>query len=326
MSCLGLLLVMAHPVHAVTISPVVVDQTLSPGDTVQGNITVINDSNQPQTYYASTQNFIAKGEEGEQTFLNEQTLSGLASWIVLDQSQITLAPNQTRDFKWAIRLPANAEPGGHYSAVFFSTQPAGGSGSSVGVAAKTGVLFLVNVKGDIKEAASIDSFAVMNQSDPTKSTKVSFLDSLPAYFEARVRNTGSVHIAPSGSIEVKNMFGNQVAKVSFNPNKSRVLPDSTRKVRSMWGNSGVPFANNFWTGMKNEWSNFAIGRYTATSLATYGSQNQPLSASVSFWVFPWRLTLALIILLVLLLLMLKGYNKFIINSAMRRSTGANRKA
>jgi hypothetical protein len=305
---------------ALTVSPPLVDESMDPGQSRQGRIMLINDTNDEQTYYTSIQKFMAKGEEGQQEYLDEKDAAGLPKWLTLDQDKVTLKPGESKEFGWLIRLPQNAEPGGHYASVFFSTQPSTDGQTTVGVGGKLGVLFLVNVSGNIKEDASVESFALVSrEQDPAQAKPISSLNHLPALFELRVKNTGSVHIEPQGELEIRNLFGGKVAAVPANPQRSRVLPDSIRRIRTIWGDKEIVPAKGFWDGLKNEWKGFAVGRYTAELKATYGKQQQPLAASVSFWVLPWRLCLVGLLILVLLLLFIKGYNKMVIKSAMSKA-------
>ena len=313
---LSFALAVPSTVHAFSVSPVLVDQTMDPGSFVQGKFHIMNDTKSDQTYYASVQNFIAQGEEGEQTFLPDTDTTGLVSWITLDQKSITLKPGQTNDFAWAVHVPKDGEPGGHYAAVFFSNLPPETEGqSSIGVGAKTGVLFLVNVRGNIQEAASVASFRLLNDRNADTNAKgISYLDHLPATFESCIQNGGNVHFTLNGKISVANMFGSKVAEIPANPNGAHVLPNSIRRILSSWG-PDISEGKGFWSGLSAEWKGFAIGRYTAELHGTYGSTNQPLTASVAFWIIPWRLLIVFLLGLIALILLLKGYNALIIKSA-----------
>lgn len=305
---------------AITVSPVLFDESMDPGQNKQGIIRVQNDTNQTQTYYASTQNFIGKGEEGQQEFLAEEQETGLASWIRLERDSVMLEPGKSQEIKWTLSVPQKAEPGGHYAAVFFAMQPKDDKGSSVGIGGRTGILFLVNVSGNIRESAQVESFRLMDSSDTNKAEETSLINNLPAYFEVRVKNTGSVHLRPEGEITIKNMFGNEVGKVQANPSNGRVLPDGIRKYRTMYGPKDEVVGDGFWNGLKREWKGLGFGKYSAELNAKYGNQNQPLAASVTFWIIPWRLTVAVLVLLVLLIAMLKVYNTMIIRSAVSKSS------
>ena len=299
-------------VHATTVSPVIVDQEIAPGMKALGKLLITNDASEKQTYYISIQKFVAVGEEGEQQYLDESEVAGLPSWFGFDEKSFTIEANQTKEIPYMIDVPPNAEPGGHYATVFFSTTPENQRNqSSVGMAAKTGIVFLVKVKGDVKESASIESFGV----------RQSVFSHLPAMMSLRIRNTGSVHFRPTGTLEVRNMWGGIVARVPANPKKGAVLPNSVRRLDTWWTKSTDIAQGGFWAGLTNEWRNFALGRYTAKVDVRYGSQNTPLEArTVAFWVFPWRFGLLLLGLIIILLLGMKLYNKMIISSALKQSS------
>ncbi len=308
---LALLMFTPKIVRAITISPILFDYTLDPGASQQGSIRVINDTSQRQTYYLLVQNFVAVGEEGRQEYLPEEDTSDLVSWINLDQKSLTLDAGQSGDFKWMIKLPNDAEPGGHYATVFFSTMPTAQKDASVGLGSKTGVLFLVNVNGEIQETAKIDSFTVLSRHG--------FFNRLPVDFELRVKNQGNVHIKPNGNIVIKNIFGNKMASIQANPNISRVLPNSIRRIYSFWGSKETDKPKSFINELMAEWKEFGLGRYSAEAEIFYGNRGQKMSAGAIFWVFPWRLFVVAFALLLLLAVLFKSYNKLIIRSALSKS-------
>lgn len=297
--------------HAITLSPTIIDIDKKPGEVYFGTLTVSNDNDQDTTYYLTAQNFVARGEEGQQEFIAEENAFGLATWIVPDVKRVTLGPRESKDINVAVSIPVDAEPGGHYAALFFSTQPETEEGGvSVGVGAKTGILFLARVAGDIREEATVESFRMKNESP---------LNRLPAFFELRVRNVGNVHFRLRGDIDIVNMFGHTVDRVPVNPLNGAALPDSIRRYDTAWAHTLKPAeGEGFIKELKDEWNNFAIGKYTATVNATYGSANKPLTAALAFWVIPWRILTAVLLLLVLLILLLKGYNKMVVRAALKK--------
>ena len=308
-------------VSAITVSPVLFDNTVDPGQKVMGTIRLFNETQGTQTYYASVQNFVASGEEGQQSFLPESESYGLAKWIELDQPSVTLNAGQSKDFAWAINVPSDAEPGGQYAAIFFSTTPPANENSGIGIGAKTGVLMLVNVNGNVKEAATLESFKTVHQEDLSNDS--SFYDRLPVLFETRIQNDGSVHFAPTGRIYITDMFGHAVTDVDMNPDQSRVLPNSVRRVRAVWGTETTP-PTSFLGELQAEWNGLAFGRYTARLDGFYGKQRQELQGSTTFWVIPWRLLLVGLVGLIILLLLVRGYNRMVIAQAAKRSSEAKK--
>jgi hypothetical protein len=210
--------------RALTVSPVLFDMDIAPGASAQAKIVLTNETDEPQTFSFLAENFIASGEEGAQTYIHEEELTGLASWVYPDRPEVSLDPGKSADFPFLIRVPEDAEPGGHYAAIFFSRGSGDGAPSAkggVGITEQVGVLLLVRVPGNIMEQSNVESFRM---------ARGAVLHRLPAEFELRVRNTGSVHVRPTGTLVIRNMIGMTVARLPANPKQSAVLPGSVRKI------------------------------------------------------------------------------------------------
>ncbi|MBU2565962.1 hypothetical protein KKG46_00180 [Patescibacteria group bacterium] len=297
--------------NAVIVSPVVVEHELAPGMSVEGVMRITNEFDNAEKYYVTIQSFSPKGEEGQQEYLPEDVIDGLPSWVNV-QSAVTVNPRTTEEVPYKITAPIDAEPGGHYASIFYSTTPPNlNDDSGVGIAAKTGIIFLIKISGDIIEYATIESFE-SNQ-------KV--FSHLPAMMSLRIRNNGNVHFRPQGTLEVRNMWGGVVARLPANPSNGAVLPNSIRRLNTWWAKSNDVAEGGFMAGLTNEWRNFALGKYTATVNAKYGEQNKAFEAkTVSFWVIPWRMLLILIVLLAIFILGMKMYNKAIVNAALNKKS------
>lgn len=304
--------------QALAVSPVLYDYEIAPGGSKQGTIMLVNDTEKRDTFSLEVKNFVALGEDGAQQYLDEKTPTDLASWVSVDQPTVTLGPGENGEFPFAINVPKDAEPGGHYASVFFYRQPGSTGNAGVGISEKIGVLLLVNVPGNIREDARIESFTLQGSG---------VRDRLPVYFDLRIRNMGSVHFRPRGSLVIRNIFGQVVQRVSANPKNAAVLPNSVRRVESVWANTLDEISDGgFWTGVKNEWRNFAFGRYQASVDVTYGSQaSQLASSSLTFWVIPWRLMLLAFGALVVLVLFIKGYNRLLVRSALKKDARQRKK-
>lgn len=303
----------AQNANAVAVSPVLIEHELAPGMNANGKIRVTNLAEKTQTYYVESLRFVPIGEEGRQEYIDpEDDVTSFSDWFSFEQSSYDIQGKSTLEIDYTLAAPLNAEPGGHYGAVFFSLDPPQTGEKFVGsrISSKTGVLFLIKIAGDITEQANIESF--------TTDKKV--YSHLPTKFNLRIKNTGNVHFRPKGTLEVRNMWGSIVARVPVNPSKSAVLPNSIRKVNTWWAKSNQLAKGGFIAGLSNEWHNFGLGRYSAKVNATYGSQNKPFAEQeVSFWVLPWRMILILAILLIVLYIGIRAYNKAIVSSAVNKS-------
>lgn len=301
----------ASPASALTVSPVKLERDIAAGASRREAITIINDSEEAQTYTLSAENFIAKGENGEQTYLKEDAPSGLASWIRFEETAVTVEPGRSRDVAFLIAVPANAEPGGHYAAVFAARGGGTTAGSGIGIAEEVGVLLLVKVPGNIRESLEVDSFRVAG---PTITNR------LPVTFNLRVKNTGSVHEELTGSLVIRNLLGRVVARPPVNPRASVVLPASTRRIESAWTKSNASGGSGFFAKAKEEWMNFGCGRYTATLEASYGSPQTALTdARVVFWVLPWHLMVVAGAILLFLIVAMAAYRALLIRAILRKT-------
>ena len=295
--------------QAITISPAVIDLEIERGQARDGVISLQNTGASAATYFISAQNFVSQGEEGQQEFVAGNQPTDLAAWIKPEVVSLSLKSNEVQALHYNIQVPADATPGGHYAALFFSTQPAAGTGAaSVGLGTKTGALFLVRVPGKIVESAEVKDF----------STPSRLYSSLPASFILRIQNLGNVHLRPQGQIVIKNIFGRAIEIVPLNPTEAAVLPNGVRRLEASWIKVTTPLEPGILAGLKNEWKNFALGRYTADLQANYGRSNLSLAAQLTFWVIPWRSGLLILVGLILIWLMIKGYNRTVVMRALGR--------
>jgi len=308
---------LAPQVSAITLIPPSMELGLTPGQTLNTVIKLYNETTDTIELFAEARNFSAKGETGQPTFDFNAEQIGLSTWIELEADPIILEPGERYEVPIIIKPPQDADPGGHYVAVFFSTAPP--ESGQVRVASKIGTLILASVEGEIAEAGNISEFSI-------KSEK-SVFNRLPVEFLARFQNTGNVHLKPTGSIVIINLFGNTSDTLDFNPGKGATLPKTTRKYEAKWEKGVVNeeqgnFWSNFWQEYGNEKDNFAFGKYTAELIITAGTNEAVKdSTTVSFWVIPWRMLLvwAVVIILALLVIILgiKKYNKWIVKKSQK---------
>lgn len=300
--------------YALTLTPTRFEIKGNPGDTLNEETTLINENDKSETFYSSYSNFEAQGETGSPTFV--QPKDDLGTWINTDNS-VTLGPRQQKTVSFTIKIPKDAEPGGHFAVIFWGTSPGGSSGVSIG--AKTGILILLSVNGDVKEQAGLLNFNTTN--------KQFWYSTLPVSLEYRFRNDGGDRIKPQGTIKIRDTLFLPSDKLDANPGDGNVLPDSTRKIKVNWVKYERPvdyvvpsnFLNKFWDNVSYQWKNFAVGLYSARLNVTYGSEGEHIKKTAFFFVFPWQLVLIMLIILIIVFWggkrIIKRYNKFIIEKA-----------
>ncbi len=283
---------------ALTLSPPRIDVSGDPGSVVTANLTVINDSKDQATYYSSFANFEAQGESGTPTII--PATDDLGTWMSVPAS-ITLPPQGSENVIVSIAIPKDASPGGHFAAVFWGTQPDLPAGKQTGIGAKTGALVLLTVNGNIPESGNVLQFDTVSGKH--------FFTALPIDFFYRFENGGGDRIDPKGYIYMKDMAFITGAKIDGNPVDGNILPDSTRRFTVSWtgsaGDTGV-VPKGFFAAVSYEFHNFAFGHYSAHLKLAYGTKGQMTDSVVGFWVFPWQLTLFVLVLALLLYLIIRA--------------------
>ena len=294
-------------VSALTISPVKVEVTGDPGQTLRGEIEILNEQLETKTYFSSFENFEPSGDTGSPKFIGSD--GGLATWLQT-QPTVTVANGETVKIPYTITIPANAEPGGYFAAIFLGEQdPGTQSAGEVSIGGKIGVLILLRVSGDIEEKAGISEF---NTGDGEK-----FKTNLPINFSYRFANSGGDRVVPLGDIVIRNTFGGLTATLPANINEGSVLPNSARKFQVAWnemsGATSTP--DNFLSIVKSQFNDFHFGLYKAEISVVYGVTNQTATDSISFIFIPWQLLTVFLAGFIIALFGLRKYNAWIISKS-----------
>jgi len=325
-------LVFVQPALALTISPVRMEISGDPGQTLVGEIELLNEQDEIRTFYSSAANFEARGETGAPHFLPD-TDKGLASWITVQES-VTLEAGEQKTIPYSIQIPSNAEAGGYFAAILWGTSPAQQDEGQVAIGGKLGMLVLLSVTGDLPEGEGIGLLDFRIEEGRRVAS------ALPITFVWRFSNEESERVKPEGEIRIKNLFGMTSAVLDANPQKGNVLPGSTRKFSAVWsergqGKSVIPSpieqvaeeeGQGFFTVAKNQWSNFAFGPYKAELNLFYGELpgaevTKGTQVSFRFFVIPWQLLSIIIVILSIIgflgIIGLKRYNRWIIAKAIQ---------
>lgn len=298
-------LFLVSSVNALTISPVRFEIEGDPGTTLVGEIELFNEQPVVRTFYSSFANFEARGEGGEPHFLPGE--EGLAGWMDTEYDQVVLELGERKIVPFTITIPVDANPGGHFAAIFWGTTPPHPEGEGVVIGAKVGTLILLGVKGEIKEGGGILEFG----------TEERIFTSLPITFFYRFANDGGDRVMLKGEMKIRNIFGRKTIAMDANPVLGNVLPGSVRRFEVIWGEPLVDDLG-FWGMIRHQWQNFAFGMYTA-NLNLFWGENMSTQAVHRFFVIPWQLLSVIIIIFIIIGLFgfigIKKYNHWIIAKA-----------
>lgn len=301
--------------HALSLSPVRVEVSGNPGETVTREMVITNESEGNSIYYSSYANFEASGDTGSPAFVEPK--DDIGTWLSTTAS-IDLKANESKTVTFKIEIPKDAEPGGHFGSIFWGTNPNNGT-SGVAVGSKTGILILLSVNGDVKEAGGLVDFN-------TKDNKI-FYNTLPVSFTYRFRNDGGDRIKPVGKIVMHDLFYIPEDKIDANPGGGNILPSSTRRFNVDWvkdprakdyvAPSGV--VGKFFGQAIYQWNNYAFGPYFAKLNLLYSTDAIRVKDTVFFFVFPWQLLICLAIIFFTVFWggkkLIRRYNKHIIQKA-----------
>lgn len=305
----GLLLtlfVVANQAHALTASPVKIEITGDPGQTVHGEIELLNEQVGQKVLFTSFENFEPSGDTGSPRFIGAK--DGLATWLQT-QSSVTLQKDQKIVVPYSIVIPPHADPGGYFAAIFFGEKdPAAQQGGEVAIGGKLGILILLRVSGDIVEKAGLTEYGT--------DANTRFFTSLPINFTYKFSNNGGDRVVPLGDITINNTFGINSATLKANISEGSVLPNSTRKFQSAWGvvvkNEQV---KSFFANAKNQLADFHFGVYRAHLAVVYGATNQKATDTFTLFIFPWQLLSLCFVGLLCAYGILRKYNAWIISKS-----------
>jgi hypothetical protein len=296
--------------HALTISPVRVEVQGDPGQTLRGEMEMLNEQGEPKVFFSSFENFEPAGDTGSPRFIGAK--DGLATWLKTDNN-VSIGVGEKKVIPYTITIPSDAEPGGYFAAIFWGGQdPTTQVAGEVAIGGKLGVLILLRVRGDIVESAGVSEYGTQDASR--------FFSSTPVAFSYRFTNQGGDRVVPLGEIVIENTFGATAATLKANENEGNVLPGSSRKFSPVWGEAAVGTSTlSFMGTLKKQITDFHFGMYTANLRLVYGATNQTSADSFIFFIIPWQLCIVVFAVLVALYFLLKQYNKMIIAKSNKKN-------
>lgn len=280
--------------RSIVISPPTIEHTLNPGEVAEGVLKVTNNGNAELTFAANIHDFIVEDKIGTPVILTDDTLSEKysgASWIAVTPNTFSVPAGTTKEISYFLQVPLDAAPGGRYAAAIYEPIDAiEVDGTGAGVNTQLGSLFYITVAGPVTETAEVSLFTVPG-----------FSEYPPVSVITEITNMSDLHVRPSGEIVIKNMFGQEIASQEFSG--GNIFPEAT-----------LQYENSFF-----EDSGIRVGRYTAELSAVYGQNNNlPLSASVSFIIFPWKIALGATLVIAIVVVIF-----FLLRRKKRKTTESN---
>lgn len=261
---------------------------LDPGQRAIRQLTITSRLGREMKFIVSAEDFTGSktGETATVLLGEEKGPYTLKDYLKPEITEFTLQHGEKMVLPIEIVIPEGAEPGGRYGAVLISAIPAsaeleagaGEAAAGIKVRARVASLYLVRVKGDVRENGFLKEIKM------AESKK--FYEKGPFSFQLAFENQGNVHLVPYGVVEIKNLLGRTVEEIELTP--WFAMPESLRLRTVKWDRV------------------FALGRYTALAKVNRGYQDIIDEKSVTFWVLPWKIVGPALLIFVLIVLIL-GY-------------------
>ena len=285
-----------------TTSPLPINLAGPPGSTLDTDIRFKNGATSTQELKVTLMKFSAAGDDGRPTIADRAPGDDYFNWVSFSPQTFDAQPNVWQTVRMTIKLPQSAAFGYYYAVVFSPAKTPRPTGKQNVLLGSTAVLVLVNAQAPGEQrTANVVSFTADHR----------FYEFLPATFMAKLRNSGNIHLVPTGDIFIKK-GSKAVATLNVNAGLGNILPGTNRIFTASW-NDGFPRyvtkqVNGNLVLDKNDkpetslqWdfsraSKLKFGHYTAHLTMAYdnGQRDVPMEAELSFWVVPWRVILLVI--------------------------------
>lgn len=283
---LGLLTILpVSSTHAantgIQISPVTFNFEIKPGESQGGKILITNRNDETMNYVMELEIFDSSSEDGVPSFTVVKPKEGVSTfvdWVTFpDGDKGSIEVGKSKEVNFTISVPAGAEPGGHYGAIFAKqTKPLISEQNQVGVAARVGALVLISVPGNVQKGAQIATFV-----------SPKFVWRGPVNMEMKVKNTGSVHYDSAANVALKPLLG---STVNVDLGTHTLIPNSVRDYKGTW-NSKYPF-----------------GYYKVSATAQDGDKN--LITTTSYLIaIPLIIVLPILVGLIIIIILVKYLKK-----------------
>lgn len=290
------------PQGGFAVSPGKTEISLNAGETKKSEIIIINRNNFSADFFLSTEDFVGTDEDKTGVKLLgdiSSAYSSLKDFIFPEIQSFTLQAGEKITLSVDISAPKNASPRGYYGALIVSSSKKNNKSDQIEniITSRIASLFLVEINGDKNPEGKLENFKI---SGPRKNIYLEY----PKSFEVGFKNTGNIHLSPTGEIILKNIFGRTIQQLEIKD--FIILPNTTRQREIQLQDK------------------FLFGRYEALASISNGYNNQKEEMKLTFWVFPWKICLYAVLFLLLIVFVLRIISKlFFWNKRKRFSPNKN---
>ena len=245
---------------------------MAPGEERTVEVQLTNRSGLMSLFQLTTEDFAADPErDGTPTFYATDLIGPYPArlWITPEVDRFELSHGERAFLRVTVSVPEDADPGDHQAALIAERVTEQTDEGGFNIVSRVASLFIITVEGDVVKDGFLESLSPH-----------SYLNWFyPVFLRLAAVNKGTVHMIPTGTVEIRNIFGIVVDEI---PLRDWVILRNSRRTRDF------------------EWApRFALGRYTAVTNLTVFDGTPMQQLKTAFWVIP--LLPVLIILLCIFL-------------------------
>ena len=205
---------------------------LIPGKVTEGSIKIVNpaDATEDFSYKVTVTPYGVVGEDYKADLETDSTRTAIAKWIEIEEPTGKIKPNESKEVKFKINVPANAPVGGQYATIAVSSNADTSSSSGVAVQNVLEMASVIygTVNGPIEHKGEI-----------LENNVPGFIVSPPATLSALIKNEGNIHEDASFTIKVTDFFsGNTILPTENDDGEysELIMPETTRYIEREVGN------------------------------------------------------------------------------------------
>ena len=264
----------ANATTGLTVSPASTDIEVAPGDTYEGTLRIVNESDAKMPYKAYVTPYSVTGEEYKPYFTPIKGAIDATKWFALSKAGGTLSVDGTAKIPYTITVPADTPGGSYFTTVFAETADKNSNESGVATRKRVGMVVYLRVSGDGKKAGIIDEWTA------------SWLQEGPLHGMLKMSNTGTIHYKANVKVAVTDMFGNK--KYDY-VREAMILPQKRRAIPIDWEKGA------------------AFGLFKVGGEVTYLGQTEKLPEKIVFVVnTPTRIAAGVVLLVAVIILVIAG--------------------
>lgn len=292
----------------ITVNPIFFDYDVEPGTLIQDRVRIRN-NNSDDLQVNLEINKLTADEIGSLTIDETSETDDFVNWINLSQTSVNLPAGEWIDVPFSISVPQDAA-NGYYYTITVAKDPVDSEGNTVAVSGGAVVPILLTVQNEgAVSSAELVEFKAKN-----------FINEfLPVDFVTRIKNTGNLHIRPTGNIFISGQGNKDLAILNVNENNGTIIPSEIKEFTNNWGDGffvrepvlengeyKLDQNGNKVYELKMNWdklTHFRFGPYTANLFMVFddGVKDVTIESSTTFWVIPYKLIAVILIALFILI-------------------------